>query len=91
MKLLIVVHHHFDLWNVPAWFPDKLQTEFPQIEVTHRSNYEGVEEYLRDSEIIFAFSLRPEQFRSAQKLRWIHAPTAAVHQQIGRASCRERV
>src|SRR5205807_10192471 len=27
-----------------------------------------------------AFSLRAEQFRSAQKLRWMHAPTAAVHQ-----------
>jgi phosphoglycerate dehydrogenase-like enzyme len=80
MKLLIVVHHHFDLWNVPSWFPEKLRTDFPQIEVTHRTNYDGVAESLRDSEIIFAFSLRPEQFRLAERLRWIHAPTAAVHQ-----------
>jgi D-2-hydroxyacid dehydrogenase (NADP+) len=80
MKLLIVVHHHFDLWNVPAWFPEKLRTDFPQIEVTHRTNYDGVEEYLGATEIVFAFSLRPEQFRFARKLRWIHAPTAAVHQ-----------
>ncbi len=80
MKLLIVVHHHFDLWNVPAWFPERLQSEFPQIEVTHRTNYDGVEEYLRNSEILFAFSLRPEQFNVARELRWIHAPTAAVHQ-----------
>jgi len=80
MKLLIAVHHHFNLWNVPSWFPEKLQRDFPQIEVTHRANYDGVEEYLRDSEIVFAFSLRPEQFSFAQKLRWIHAPTAAVHQ-----------
>ena len=80
MKLLIVVHHHFDLWNVPAWFPEKLRADFPQVEVTHRTNYDGLEEPLRDAEIIFAFSLRPEQFKLAQKLRWIHAPTAAVHQ-----------
>jgi D-2-hydroxyacid dehydrogenase (NADP+) len=80
MKLLIVVHHHFDLWNVPSWFPQKLQSEFPQIEITHRTNYEGIEEFLRESEVLFAFSLRPEQFRFAEKLRWIHAPTAAVHQ-----------
>ncbi len=79
-KLLIVVHHPFDLWNVPTWFPDKLRTDFPQIEVTHRTNYDGIIEYLRDSEIVFAFSLRPEQFRLAERLRWIHAPTAAVHQ-----------
>jgi phosphoglycerate dehydrogenase-like enzyme len=80
MKLLVVVHHRFDLWNVPAWFLEKLRTEFPQIEILHQSNYEGVEEHLRNAEILFAFSLRPEQFKFAQKLRWIHAPTAAVHQ-----------
>jgi D-2-hydroxyacid dehydrogenase (NADP+) len=80
MKLLIAVHHHFDLWNVPAWFPEQLQRDFPEIEVIHRANYDGVEEYLRDAEVAFAFSLRPEQFGSAQNLRWIHAPTAAVHQ-----------
>jgi D-2-hydroxyacid dehydrogenase (NADP+) len=80
MKLLIAVHHHFDLWNVPAWFPKQLQRDFPEIEVIHRTNYDGVEEYLRDAEVAFAFSLRPEQFKSAQNLRWIHAPTAAVHQ-----------
>src|SRR6202035_4868166 len=67
-------------WKVPAWFLGKLQADFPQIEVVHTTNYDGVEEHLRDSEIIFAFSLRPEQFRMAQNLRWIHAPTAAVHQ-----------
>ncbi|MHB8217835.1 MAG: D-2-hydroxyacid dehydrogenase [Candidatus Sulfotelmatobacter sp.] len=57
-----------------------LQSEFPQIEIVHKLNYDDVEEYLRDSEIIFSFSLRPEQFRLAENLRWVHAPTAAVHQ-----------
>src|SRR5258708_4308300 len=80
MKLLIVVHHRFDLWNVPSWFPGKLHAEFPQIEIVHQSNYEGLEEHLSDPEILFAFSLRPEQFRLAHTLRWIHAPSAAVHQ-----------
>lgn len=80
MKLLIVVHHRFDLWNVPGWFLGKLHSEFPQIEIVHKPDYDDVEEYLRDSEIIFSFSLRPEQFRLAQNLRWVHAPTAAVHQ-----------
>jgi phosphoglycerate dehydrogenase-like enzyme len=80
MKLLMVVHHRFDLWNAPAWFAERLRTEFPALEIIHRDRYEGVEEHLRDAEILFAFQLRPEQFTSAQKLRWIHAPTAAVHQ-----------
>src|SRR5579864_5836805 len=80
MKLLIVVHHNFDLWNVPAWFGERLTQEFLQLQVTQRDTYEGIEEYLRDAEIIFSGSLRPEQFAAARNLRWIHAPSAAVHQ-----------
>lgn len=80
MKLLIVVHHRFDLWNVPAWFGQRLAEGFPQLQIALRDSYEGVEEHLREAEIIFTISLRPEQFAIARKLRWVHAPTAAVHQ-----------
>ncbi len=80
MKLLIVVHHRFDLWNVPAWFGQRLLQEFPQLQVTQRDNYEGIKEDLREAEIIFTISLRPAQFAAAPNLRWIHAPSAAVHQ-----------
>ena len=79
-KLLIVVHHEFDLWNVPAWFSERLREDFSAIEVVHRSSYEGARKDLQECEILFAFALRPEQFFLAQKLRWIHTPTAAVHQ-----------
>lgn len=80
MKLLIVVHHQFELWRVPAWFAQKLGEDFPKLEIVKRETYEGVEEHLREAEIIFTISLRPEQFTVARKVRWIHAPTAAVHQ-----------
>jgi phosphoglycerate dehydrogenase-like enzyme len=80
MKLLIVVHHRFDLWKVPAWFAERLSQEFPQLEIAQRDSYDGVEEDLRDAEIIFTISLRPEQFAAARSLRWLHAPSAAVHQ-----------
>lgn len=82
MKLLIVIHHRLDLWNTPPWFTEKLRAEFPAIEVVDRNSYEGIEEHLRDAEIIFTISLNPEQFAAAKKLRWIQAPTAAVHQFI---------
>lgn len=80
VKLLIVVHHRFGLWNVPDWFPRKLQEQFPLLEITHQANYDCIAQHLADAEIIFTISLRPEQFDVARKLRWIHAPTAAVHQ-----------
>ncbi len=84
MKLLIVVHHRFALWNVPPWFGERLSQELPQLQIAQRTSYDGIEEDLRDAEIIFTISLRPEQLAATQKLRWIHAPTAAVHQLLFR-------
>jgi len=80
MKLLIVIHHRFNLWRVPVWFVEKVEQDFPHVEVVNRDSYEGVEADLRDAEVIFTISLRPEQFARCRQLRWIHAPTAAVHQ-----------
>lgn len=80
MKLLIVIHHRLDLWHAPAWFGEKLGREFPGLEIVRRNSYEGIETELRDAEVVFTLSLRPEQFRAAPNLRWIHSPSAAVHQ-----------
>jgi phosphoglycerate dehydrogenase-like enzyme len=80
MKLLIVVHHRLDLWNVPPWVGERLRAEFPQVQVVLRDTYEGIDPDLRNAEIIFTISLRPEQFAVTRNLRWIHAPSAAVHQ-----------
>jgi phosphoglycerate dehydrogenase-like enzyme len=79
---LIVLHHRFNLWTAPAWFSEKLRAAFPQVNVVHLSSYEGMEAELRDAEILIAWSLRPEQFKAAEKLRWLHSPAAAVHQLI---------
>lgn len=80
MKLLIVIQHRLALWNAPSWFGERLGREFPGLQIVQRSSYEGIERDLWDAEVIFSLSLRAEQFAIAQKLRWIHAPTAAVHQ-----------
>jgi phosphoglycerate dehydrogenase-like enzyme len=80
MKLLIVVHHRFALWNAPAWVPEKLQAEFPQVRVIHLPRYDELDAQISDAEVVIAWSIRPEQIKSARKLRWIHSPAAAVHQ-----------
>ena len=79
MKIVIVIQHRLDLWNAPAWFGERLRREF-SVEVVQRTSYEAIETELQDAEVIFSLSLRPTQFESAKQLRWIHAPTAAVHQ-----------
>lgn len=80
MKLLIVIQHRLALWNAPNWFGERLVRQFPGLQIVQRNSYEGIEPDLRDAEVIFTLSLRAEQFAAAKKLRWIHAPTAAVHQ-----------
>jgi len=74
------VHHPFDQWNAPAWFPKRLQQEFPQLNVVNLPDYRRVDDEIADAEIVIAWSIRPEQVAAAKKLRWIHSPAAAVHQ-----------
>jgi phosphoglycerate dehydrogenase-like enzyme len=79
MKILIVVYHPFELWQAPPWFAERLRKDFPGLEVVQRKEYGSIEDDLRDADIAVTWSLRPDQFRAAQKLRWIHSPAAAVH------------
>lgn len=80
IKLLIAVQHFFDLWNTPAWFAERLRSDFPQLTIVHLPDYQRLDAEITDSEILIAWSIRPEQIKSAVKLRWIHSPAAAVHQ-----------
>jgi len=82
MKVVVVTQYHFSLWNAPQSFMDSLRREFPDIEFVYRPNYDNIEEYIADAEIIVAASLRPEQFLAAKKLRCIYSTAAAVHQLI---------
>ncbi len=79
MKLLIAIHHHFGLWQAPEWFAQKLQQDFPQLEVVHLSDYDRVTEEIADADIAMSWSLRGEQIKAAKKLKWIHSTATAVH------------
>ena len=80
MKIVLVTHHRFDSWNIPDWFSGRLRREFAQVKVVHLKGYAGLEAQLGDAEVVMTWSFRPEQFRVARSLRWIHCPAAAVHQ-----------
>lgn len=80
VKLLIALHHDFELWQMPQWFSERLRREFPQLEVVHLPNYDRVTEEIADTDIAISWSLRGEQIKAARKLRWIHSTAAAVHQ-----------
>ena len=79
MKLLIVLHHRFQLWQAPSWFSERLRRDFPDLEVVHLSDYDGVNQDIADADIVIGWSLRGEQIRAAQNLKWIHSTATAVH------------
>jgi phosphoglycerate dehydrogenase-like enzyme len=80
MKVLIVHYHPFELWHAPAWLRERLQRQFPQLRFLQLPNYDRVPEEIRDADVFIGWSLMPEQFVTAKKLKWIHSPAAAVHQ-----------
>lgn len=80
MKVLILLHHRFELWTAPEWLGKRLAQEFPQVSFVQRDSYEALEPEIGDAEVFIGWSLRPEQFAAARRLRWIHSPAAAVHQ-----------
>jgi len=79
-NLLVLSHHRPDFWIAPLWFPERLAKEFPAFAVAQRNSYHEVEENIAEVEVLFAASLSPRQFQAAKKLRWVHSPSAAVHQ-----------
>jgi phosphoglycerate dehydrogenase-like enzyme len=80
MKILIVHYHPFELWHAPAWLRERLQSEFPQLKFLQFPGDDRVPEEIADTDVFIGWSLRPEQFVAARKLKWIHSPAAAVHQ-----------
>jgi D-2-hydroxyacid dehydrogenase (NADP+) len=79
MKLVIVIYHRFSLWAAPGWFAERLRTEFPELEVVNLRSYSDLGQHISDTDILMTWSIRSEQVRAAQKLKWIYSPAAAVH------------
>ncbi|MGZ7064589.1 MAG: hypothetical protein ACXVKD_17190, partial [Candidatus Angelobacter sp.] len=79
-KIAILLHDEFEMWRPPAWFVDRLRTEFPHTEVVYSARKRDDEQALRSANVMIGWSLSPEQFRAATGLRWIYSITAAVDQ-----------
>jgi phosphoglycerate dehydrogenase-like enzyme len=79
-KLLICVWHAFALWNPPPEMPERIQARWPEMRVIHLPRYDRIAEELPDTNIFVGFSLRPEQFALARRLKWLHSTAAGVGQ-----------
>lgn len=81
-KLVACVRHKFTHWRFPAWLAEEIKQRYPEMNVVHLPDYTRLTEELEDADIFVGWSLRPEQFARARKLKWIHATAAGVEQLI---------
>lgn len=79
-KLIICVRHSFSLWSPPEDMSKRILNRWSEMRVVHLPNYENLGRELADTDIFVGFSLRPDQFAMARKLKWVHATAAAVAQ-----------
>jgi phosphoglycerate dehydrogenase-like enzyme len=77
-KIAILLHDEFEMWRPPAWFVERLRTEFPEVEVSYSSKKRDDDEALRDADVMIGWALEPEQLRGAKSLCWVYSITAAV-------------
>ena len=79
-KVLICAWHRFTLWRAPAEMAARVRERWPQMNVVRHPTYDRMEEDLPDADIFVGYSLRPEQFACARRLKWIHSTAAGVAQ-----------
>ena len=83
MKLVILLHHPFELWCAPAWLGPRLAQTFPQIQVVQLPCGVGdsthLGEELCDADAAVLWRMTAEELAAARQLRWIHSTAAAVH------------
>jgi phosphoglycerate dehydrogenase-like enzyme len=78
--LVLYVHHPFTLWRLPADFPERIRERWPAMQVVNLTDSQRLPDEIADTDIYVGFWARPELFRQARKLRWVHATAAGVSQ-----------
>lgn len=79
-KLVAFIRHPFDQWRFPVWLAEEIRRRYPGIKVVHLEDTARLAEEIADADIFAGWTLKPDQFARAAKLKWIHATAAGVDQ-----------
>ena len=78
MTVLVLIHSGFRMWTIPAAQVERLRALFPSHTILHaRDDAEG-DRMIRRADVLFASHVHPQQLAAAERLRWIHSPTAGI-------------
>ena len=67
-------------WRWPEEGTIRLRRDFPGHEIVELVESPRGDAELDDADVVIAWYLSPEQLLRARKLRWLHSPSAGVHQ-----------
>lgn len=79
-KLVAFIRHPFDQWRFPSWLAEEIRRRYPGLKVVHLEDTTRLADEIADADIFAGWTLKPEQFARAAKLKWIHATAAGVDQ-----------
>jgi len=79
-KLLWAYARGVPYGEVPDWLAQSLSDSFPELDSIVTSDGERILHEVVDAEIFISWTMKPEQFALAKRLRWIHSPAAGVTQ-----------
>ncbi len=77
-RLLIGLFSASEAWTIPDAEVDRLRAEFPDVHVAQARSREELSAVIADAEILFSWAPGDDLARRAERLRWIHAPSAGV-------------
>ena len=89
MRLLIAMPHAEDgsaanwlaePWRWPGWATAEIQRQAPAVAVEFAAGAGGHDDGWARADAAIAFRVSPAQLARARRLRWLHCPSAAVHQ-----------
>jgi phosphoglycerate dehydrogenase-like enzyme len=70
------------VWNLPHEHVEALARRFPAVRFVSPADREEAAKSLPETEIVLGWAVRPEDFDSARRLRWIHLTAAGVGPQL---------
>lgn len=66
------------VWVVPAAALDRLRASHPTVKFTSADNREAADRLIADADVVFGWAVRPGNFSTARRLKWIHVSAAGV-------------
>jgi phosphoglycerate dehydrogenase-like enzyme len=82
LRVLEYVRDKLAVWNLPAERLADLQRGFPGVEFVSPRDQAAADQELPSVDVVYGWAVRPHNFGSAKRLRWIHLSAAGVGPQL---------